>query len=112
MKRFLILGALAALAGCGTSQSVTYKGVAQRHTVASNVDVLYSPPQRSYTSIGTVSARKYQPGFVDPTITDARTEIQKAGADIGADAVIVRTSQAAPQTRLITVEGEAIRYTK
>lgn len=111
MRSIVILSVLA-LTGCTSSQSNAYRDVSVRQISAANVDVLYSAPQRKYQSIGTISARKYQPGFTDPTITDARSEIQKSGAQIGADAVIVRNSFAAPQTRQITVEGEAIRYIK
>ncbi|QHG70178.1 hypothetical protein [Ensifer adhaerens] len=108
--KYLFLPLILVVSACSTSQSSAYRDVKVTPSVAANVDVLYAEPKRSFKSIGTVSARHYQPGFVDPTITDARAAIQKSGAEIGADAVIVRSSQAAPQTRLITVEGEAIKY--
>jgi hypothetical protein len=75
-----------------------------------NVDVLYSAPARSFTTLGTVSARTYKPGFADPTISDAIPQLRVAGAQIGAHAVIVRGQNAPWGTRVITVEGEAIRY--
>ncbi len=79
-------------------------------TNASQVQVLYSPPQRPYESVGIVSAKRYKPGWTDPSIADAIPELQAAGAQLGADAVIVRSDRAL-NDRHITVEGEAIRYT-
>lgn len=75
------------------------------------VDVLYSTPQRPYHSVGIVSAKKYKPGWSDPTIADAIPQLKEAAAQVGADGVIVRGTVAGNQTRFITVEGEAIRYT-
>jgi hypothetical protein len=75
------------------------------------VDILYSTPQRPYRSVGMVSARKYKPGFVDPTVSDALVQLRSAGQQVGADAVIVRNKQANDGRRVVTVEGEAIQYT-
>jgi hypothetical protein len=72
--------------------------------------VLFSPPQRAYTSIGIVSAKRYKPGWTDPSVSDAIPELQAAGAQLGADAVIVRSDRAL-NDRHIVVEAEAIRYT-
>jgi len=79
-------------------------------TNASQVQVLFSPPQRAYESIGIVSAKRYKPGWTDPSISDAIPELQAAGSQLGADAVIVRSDRAL-NDRHITVEAEAIRYT-
>lgn len=108
MRFFAI--AILLLAGCSTYQVVPTTN-STPGSRSGQVDILYSSPARPYQSVGMVSARRYKPGFVDPTITDALTQLRAAGAQVGADAVIVRSQQANDGRRLITVEGEAIRYT-
>ena len=98
------------LAGCSTYQVHSNLATPSAPTNASQVQILYSPPQRSYKSIGTVSAKRYKPGWTDPTVSDAIPELQAAGAQLGADAVIVR-SERSLNDRHIVVEGEAIKYT-
>jgi hypothetical protein len=100
-----------ALAGCSTYQA--HSNVAQPYasTNASQVQILYSPPQRPYTSIGIVSAKRYKPGWTDPTVSDAIPQLQAAGAEIGADAVIIR-SERSLNDRHVVVEGEAIRFNR
>ncbi len=108
---FGVFGALL-LAGCSGYQvhSNLPAGAYVAPTAASAVQVLFSPPQRAYESIGIVSAKRYKPGWTDPSINDAVPQLQAAGAQLGADAVIVRGDRAL-NDRHITVEGEAIRYT-
>lgn len=104
----VVLGA----SGCSTYQvhSNLAPGTALAPTSASRVQVLYSPPQRPYEPVGIVSAKHYKPGWTDPSVSDAVPQLQAAGAQIGADAVIVRSGRAL-NDRHITVEAEAIRYT-
>lgn len=108
----LLLVLSASLAGCSGYQvhSNLPSGTAIAPSNASQVQVLFSPPQRAYTSIGIVSAKRYKPGWTDPSVSDAIPELQAAGAQLGADAVIVRSDRAL-NDRHITVEAEAIRYT-
>lgn len=75
------------------------------------VDVLYAAPQRPYRSVGIVSAKRYKPGWSDPTVSDAIPQLREAAAQVGADAVIVRGSVPGGGTRYITIEGEAVQYT-
>ena len=100
------------LSGCTTYQAHSNlpTGTVITPTNASQVQVLYSPPQRPYESIGIVSAKRYKPGLTDPSVSDAIPQLQAEGAQIGADAVIVRSDRAL-NDRHIMVEGEAIRYT-
>lgn len=114
MKRFAAWSVpggliLLALAGCSTYQvtPVTNLMPGQRTGM---VDVLMSNPRRPYETIGFVSAKRYKPGFTDPTVSDAIPQIRAAGAQVGADAVIVRTWRS-NNDRHVVVEGEAIRYT-
>lgn len=103
MRRLMLSIAMACLAGCSSYQVAPIDG--------RRVDVLYSVPARQYEVIGTVSAKRYKPGWSDPTVSDALPQLQAAGAEAGADAVIVRSSQTNGM-RYITVEAEAIRYLK
>ncbi|WP_185823158.1 hypothetical protein [Xanthomonas sp. GW] len=98
------------LAGCTSYQVVPTTNSAPGAR-SGQVDILYSTPQRPFQSVGMVSAKKYKPGFTDPTISDALEQLRAAGSQVRADAVIVRHTQANDGRRLITVEGEAIRYT-
>jgi hypothetical protein len=108
----LCLGSPLLLSACSTMQANPYVNnpVPLQASASSKVDVLYSVPQRAYTSIGTVSAKRYKPGWSDPTVSDAIPQLREAAAQIGADAVIVRSTISGHGTRFITVEGEAIRY--
>lgn len=110
VRRFTAASCLSLLLTACTTYQVTPTTNAAPGSRSGVVDVLFAPPARPYTSVGIVSARKYKPGFVDPTTSDAIPQLQAAGAQVGADAVIVRSSQANDGRRLITVEGEAIRY--
>lgn len=110
MKRTLFAVALIPLAACSTYQAHSNLVTPLAPSVAGRVQVLYSPPQRGYESVGIVSAKRYKPGFTDPTISDAIPQLQAAGAQLGADAVIVRASRNL-NDRHVVVEAEAIRYT-
>lgn len=106
----LIAAIAIAVSGC-TSYQVVPTTNAAPGSRSGQVDILYSTPQRPYESIGTVSAKKYKPGWSDPTVSDALEQLRAAGRQVNADAVIVRSSSGSNGRRLITVEGEAIRYT-
>lgn len=109
--KILVGIALMALAGCSSSYQVhSNLQTPLAPTSASKVQVLYSPPQRPYTSIGIVSAKRYKPGWTDPTVSDAVPQLQAAGAELGADAVIVRSDRSL-NDRHVVVEGEAIKFT-
>lgn len=109
MRKLLAVIVAALIAGCGTYQAHR-NGPAYAASNASQVQILYSPPQRAYQSIGIVSAKYYKPGWTDPTVSDAIPQLQAAGAEIGADAVIVRSDQRL-NDRHVVVEGEAIKFT-
>lgn len=107
--RLSIVILLLSLAGCSSYQ-VTPITNSQPGQHSGQVDVLFSNPTRPYKTVGMVSATKWKPGWTDPTISDAMGEIRAAGAQVGADAVIVRSSRS-NNDRHIVVECEAIRYT-
>lgn len=110
MKTLMGIALIGALAGCSTYQAHSNLPTPYAPTNASQVQILYSPPPRAYTSIGIVSAKHYKPGWTDPTVSDAIPQLQAAGAEIGADAVIVRSDRA-NNDRHVVVEGEAIKFT-
>lgn len=110
MKIFVGIALIGALAGCSTYQAHSNLQTPYAPTNANQVQILYSPPQRAYTSIGIVSANRYKPGWTDPTVSDAIPQLQAAGAQIGADAVIVRSDRS-NNDRHVVVEGEAIKFT-
>lgn len=110
MKILVGIVLVGALAGCSTYQAHSNLLTPYAPTNASQVQIPYSPPQRAYTSIGIVSANRYKPGWTDPTVSDAIPQLQAAGAEIGADAVIVRSDRS-NNDRHVVVEGEAIKFT-
>lgn len=57
-----------------------------------------------------LGANRYKPGWTDPTVSDAIPQLQAAGAQIGADAVIVRSDRS-NNDRHVVVEGEEIKFT-
>jgi hypothetical protein len=109
MKIFMGIVLVCALAGCSTYQAHSNLPPLYARTNASQVQVLYSPLQRAYTSIGVVSANRYKPGWTDPTVSDAIPKLQAVGAQIGADGVIVRSDRS-NNDRYVAVEGEAIKF--
>ena len=111
MKKILILTGVMLLAGCSSTQVYSNYPAGNAPAVANagHVAVIYSYPTRPYDVIGVVSAKRYKPGWTDPTVGDAIPQLQAAGAQLGADAVVVRSSRS-NNDRHTVVEAEAIRY--
>lgn len=99
------------LSACSSTQVYSNYPAGNAPAVANagHVAVLYSYPTRPYDVIGVVSAKRYKPGWTDPTVSDAIPQLQSAGAQLGADAVVVRSSRS-NNDRHTVVEAEAIRY--
>jgi hypothetical protein len=110
MKKIAVAALLLAVSACTTYQvtPVTNSAPGSR---SGQVDVLFTNPTRPFETIGMVSAKRYKPGFSDPTVSDAIEQIRAAGRQVGADGVIVRSHHAPHDRRIVHVEGEAIRYT-
>jgi len=106
MRKILIAAALV-LSGCSSYQVTP----TTNSVPGTRSGVLYAAPQRPYRSVGIVSAKRYKPGWSDPTVSDAIPQLREAAAQVGADAVIVRGSVPGGGTRYITIEGEAVQYT-
>jgi hypothetical protein len=99
------------LASCSTTQ--VYSNLAPGQAAPVNttgvVQVYYSYPTRPYEVIGVVSAKRYKPGFTDPTVSDAIPQLRAAGQQLGAHAVVVRNARSL-NDRHTVVEAEAIRF--
>lgn len=107
MRGIILVLVATLLAGCSTYEVTPITNRSLGHS--GRVDVLYAEPHRPYESVGIVSAKRYKPGWTDPTVADAVPQLRAAGAEVGADAVIVRSTRTL-NDRHIVVEGEAIRY--
>jgi hypothetical protein len=107
MRALVALGLLA-LAGCTTTQVHRNPGQGYAPTQVSQVAVYYSAPAKPYESLGVVSAKRYKPGFTDPSVADAIPQLTAAAAQLGANGIIVLQSSVS-QSRNVTVEAEAIR---
>lgn len=110
MRLILVLAFAAVLAACSSTKLTRVgPGAGSVASTSGRVDVLLAPPDRPYDVIGIVSATRYKPGWTDPTVSDAIPQLQEAGRNAGADAVIVRSARS-NNDRHIVVEAEAIRY--
>lgn len=107
-----VIAAALLASSCSTTQvySNAPAGVMPGTNTSGQVAILYSYPTRPYEVIGIVSAKRYKPGWTDPTVSDAIPQLRTAGAQLGADAVVVRGSRS-NNDRHTVVEAEAIRYT-
>jgi hypothetical protein len=110
MKKIAAAALLLVVSACTTYQ-VTPVTNSTPGSRSGQVDVLFTNPTRPFETIGMVSAKRYKPGFSDPTVSDAIEQIRAAGRQVGADGVIVRSHHAPHDRRIVHVEGEAIRYT-
>lgn len=112
MKFLPIMGSVMLIAGCSSTQvySNLPAGAAITAPAGGVVQVLYSYPTRPYEVIGVVSAKRYKPGWTDPTVSDAIPQLREAAAQLGADAVVVRSSRS-NNDRHTVVEAEAVKYT-
>lgn len=111
--RIGLVGAMALLlTACSTTQvySNLPAGVPVPVNSTGVVQVFYSYPTRPYEVIGVVSAKRYKPGWTDPTVSDAIPQLKSAGQQLGAHAIVVRGSRS-NNDRHTVVEAEAIRFT-
>jgi hypothetical protein len=110
MKFSILVGSLL-LAGCSSTQIYDNRpaGMPASAPASGVVQVLYSYPTRPYEVIGVVSAKRYKPGWTDPTVGDAIPQLREAGLKLGADAVVVRSSRS-NNDRHTVVEAEAVKY--
>ncbi len=105
MKNFItrlacVLAGIVLLAGCASSSdSDSGKG-----NTYGKVALLFSPPVKPYSDVGTVATPKTQPSG-----ESWQHALQKQAAIRGADAIIVDSSSLDNNTSMM-VTGKAIRY--
>lgn len=111
MRTIAITASAVLLVACSTTQIYDNRPVGMTITAPANgvVQVLYSYPTRPYEVIGVVSAKRYKPGWTDPTVSDAIPQLREAAMKLGADAVVVRSSRS-NNDRHTVVEAEAVKY--
>lgn len=111
MQKLVTILAFAMLASCSTTQIYDNRPAGMPSTAPASgvVQVLYSYPTRPYEVIGIVSAKRYKPGWTDPTVSDAIPQLREAGLKLGADAIVVRSSRS-NNDRHTVVEAEAVKY--
>ena len=109
--RNAMTGIVLALAGCSTTQvySNLPPGAPPPVNQTGAVQVFYSNPSRPYEVVGVISANRYKPGWTDPTVSDAIPQLRQAAAQLGAHAIVVRSSRS-NNDRHTVVEAEAIRF--
>ncbi len=111
MKPLMIAVSALLLSACSSTQIYDNRPAGMAVSAPANgvVQVLYSYPTRPYEVIGVVSAKRYKPGWTDPTVSDAIPQLREAAMKLGADAVVVRSSRS-NNDRHTVVEAEAVKY--
>ncbi|MFA5170404.1 MAG: hypothetical protein WC426_02480 [Sulfuriferula sp.] len=77
----------------------------------SGVSVLYAyPPTATFKSLGLIDFDYYQPGFREPTVTDALPKLKEKVSEVGGNALIVRNQRMNRyNARYITISAEVLR---
>jgi hypothetical protein len=77
------------------------------------VDVLYEYPSTKFKSLGVIDFDFYQPGWREPTVTDALPELKQKVRENGGNALIVRDQRIGRHnSRYITISAECLRIEK
>lgn len=76
---------------------------------SSGVQVLYEYPRNNFRSLGVIDFEYYQPGFREPTVTDALPTLKAKVQDAGGNALIVRNQRIGRfNARFITISAEVL----
>ena len=105
-KNIVAVACVALLVGCSVGYKMPTGSDRYAAVPAGQVEILFAPPNRPYKQIGLVSAETYYP------TTAMYAKLQKAAADLGADAVIVTSSTAANYFTYPTGQVIAIKYVR
>lgn len=104
MKNLLLLLVLS-VSGCSTMQYTANPQGAS----APGVRVLYDYPQAKFKNLGVIDFDFYQPGWREPTITDALPQLRAKVTEVGGNAVIVRNQRIGSQNnRFIAISAEVL----
>jgi hypothetical protein len=94
-----------ALASCSTMQ---YTANPQDGT-SSGVQVLYDYPGVPFKNLGVVDLDYYQPGFREPTVTDALPKLKAKVLEVGGNALIIRNQRIGRNNnRFISISAEVL----
>jgi hypothetical protein len=105
LKNLLLLLALAAT-GCSTMQYTANPQGAS----APGVRVLYGYPDAKFKNLGVIDFDYYQPGWREPTVTDALPKLKAKVSEVGGNALIVRNQRVGQNNnRFITVSAEVLK---
>ncbi len=105
MLKQLILLAVLAVTGCSTMQ---YTSNPQGSTDA-GVRVLYDYPAARFKNLGVVDFDFYQPGWREPTVTDALPKLKAKVTEVGGNALIVRNQRIGRNNnRFISISAEVL----
>ena len=103
-KAFAFLLILA-LVGCSTMQYTVNPQAGD----PSGVQVLYAYPSSNFKSLGVIDFDYYQPGFREPTVTDALPKLKAKVREAGGNALIIRNQRIGQyNTRFITISAEVL----
>jgi len=73
------------------------------------VRVLYDYPREKFTNLGVIDFDYYQPGFREPTVSDAFPDLKTKVASVGGNALIVRNQRIGQvNNRFITISAEVL----
>ncbi len=105
MNRIAVVVLYAALLmACSTMQ---YTPNSQSGT--DGVRVLYDYPKAKYRNLGVIDFDYYQPGFREPTVSDALPKLKDKVSSVGGNALIVRNQKIGRNNnRFITVSAEVL----
>lgn len=94
------------IAGCSTMQYTP-----NTQTGSSNkVTVLYDYPKGEYRSLGVIDYDYYQPGFRQPTVTDALPNLKAKVLASGGNALIIRNQRiGAKNNRFLEISAEVLQ---
>ena len=74
-----------------------------------DVRVLYDYPKAKYKNLGVIDFDYYQPGFREPTVSDALPKLKAKVSSVGGNALIVRNQKiGSNNNRFITVSAEVL----
>ena len=105
LKKLVLLCALAT-AGCSTMQYTANPQGAS----ATGVRVLYAYPHAKFKSLGVIDFDFYQPGWRDPTVTDALPKLKAKVSEVGGNALIIRNQRLGQyNSRFITISAEVLQ---
>ena len=104
MLKKVLLATCITLGGCSTMQYT-----ANPQGEESGVRVLYEYPKAPYKNLGVIDFDFYQPGWREPTVTDALPKLKAKVSSVGGNALIVRNQRVGRgNTRFITVSAEVL----